>query len=450
MGSSYSSTRAAIVREASLLIDRFPLVLRASVRSLLARAAVTPVVAVLSVGTAAIAVRELGASGYGLYSIIIGLAIILPFSDLGIGAAIMDATARAKVLPDDIVGVAKRSLIVLSAVSVALMLIGWVAVPFGLWSVLLAGGQGEIDLACAVALTIFSVSLPLSLGTRVLTGLGLNHLTIFFQALSPALAFVFTAGLYAAGMGSIFLSSAPFLGIVCSNFVATLMAFRRLNLRLTMIWRSGFRRSPSTRISTVAVPMLIITMALPVAYQFDRYLLAHYSTLQEVAQYALAYQLFAPLVGFVSSAATALWPAFIKHSGDGRPGKPLITAVLFFLVLGILAASALIGFGRPLSALVSGGVVVLRIDVLVAFGLFLVLQSVSYPFATFLTAPYELRVQSFWHVVMAIVNVLLSVLGASYFGAPGPIGASFVSVLLLLFIPQIVLFKSRGKRSQLG
>ncbi|MBB1017019.1 oligosaccharide flippase family protein [Dietzia sp. DQ11-71] len=429
-----------------LLISRLPTVLRASAQSFIARVAVAPFVALMTLTTAGLVVRELGSDGYGLYAIIIGLVIILPFSDLGVGAALMDATARANELPQDILGIAKRSLTVLFAVSSILLVVAWSMVPFSGWSRLLAGGQGDVDIAAAVALSVFAAQLPLSLGARVLTGLELNFVAILFQALSPTLALAVTGVSIWFGANAVILSTAPFIGMALANLGASTFAIRRLGLNLIPFGRALRESSvPAAGIVRVAGPMLIITMALPVAYQFDRYILAHVSELSEVAQYSLAYQLYAPLVGLVASTATALWPSFIKHSDQADPTRTLLSVMPVFAVLGALVGAALFLFGRPVSSLVSGGEIVLRLDVLGTFALFLFLQSVSYPLATFLTLPRELRYQAIWHVVMAVANVSITVVVSLQFGAAGPMGASLIAVFLFLFVPQVYLVRSRRR-----
>src|SRR5207244_3949096 len=63
------------------------------IRSGLARAVVLPITSVAALYTARIELGALGTSGFGILTLLLTITLLLPFADLGIGAAVTNAVA---------------------------------------------------------------------------------------------------------------------------------------------------------------------------------------------------------------------------------------------------------------------------------------------------------------------------------------------------------------------
>lgn len=412
-------------------------ILRGSLLSLLARLVAAPVVAICLLTSTWLVVGSLGSESYSMYALVIGVLVMLPFTDLGLGVAVMDVVARRQSGSRQIIATLKSSLKILCFASAVLLATAWLGRGFSVWSYLLAGAGADIDTEVAFALSLFALGLPLSLGVRVLTGLELNHVTVGFQALTAVITVSLTAAAIALNGTLLSVSLVPFLSLVISNALASLLAARKLGL--LRLWRDTSLPIPTVsarQLFAVAGPMLVITMILPFAYQSDRFIIAHVGTLDQVAQYALAYALFGPLLGIAGSAASALWPAFIRHTTRDSVRKPLLLIAALFFLGGCAVALLYTLFGPFLARVVGGGEVDTPQLLYFAFGSLLIVQCTMYPLSMFLTTPADLRFQAALHVAMLVFNIPLSILGAYAIGPAGPVFATSIAMFVALFLPK--------------
>lgn len=414
---------------------------RGAVDSLVVKAGLAPLVALAWLLAARIVISVLGVDGYAVYAIIAGLASLIPFADLGTGAAVMDAMARrGQSGSDPIDRVLLTTFRTLLIVTVILALLGLGFGAVGLWAPLLGlPGDASADQSMATALLIFALAFPFSVGPRLLTGGGLNSVAVSLQGLSAFLLIAIIGGLAVVTTAPEYFACAPFLAAGISNAVALFVASKRFDLGLAGIAGRIFQHShPGIKVRGIAGPMFAISLILPLAYQMDRVVLSHVSSLDSVAQYSVAFQIFSPLLGIISTAGIALWPVFAHRRAANRQlsGWQFTEFQLAFAGIGIFFGVMLLTCGPYLSALVSDSRVIVPRGVFLAFGLLLALQAASYPMAMFLTSSSELSFQARLHIVMLAVNLPLSIWLADRYGAGGPVVASFAAIALTLFFPQ--------------
>lgn len=415
--------------------------IRGSSRSFGARLLVLPLVAVCALLASRIVIDTLGTDGFALYALVVGLAALVPFADLGIGAAVTDAIARRTTMGDSMaVAVIRRSIRVLVLVGVAITLVSWIIAAVGGWSVILGvPGEGSVDLASAIALTLFAVSLPLSLGTRVLLGAERNHWAVMSQSVSAVvgLAIVALATLQDAPLWAF--TSAPFIGILALGLVNVSLARRATGLTWTAEPSAANGTSQvhqSVRLFHIAGPMLIISVALPLAWQSDRLVLSHRSTLTEVALYVIAFQLFTPLNTLIESGGNSLWPVFARRGhASGVDVRRMAQLTAGFAAVGLLIASALVLLGPWLASWVSRGSVVPSRELFLLFGLLITVTAAWWPTAMLLTDPAGLRFQAICCVLMAVANIAISLALATPLGAVGPVIASVASMVAVIIVP---------------
>lgn len=380
----------------------------------------------------------IGIAGFATFSIIAGLAAVLPFLDLGLGVAAMDAAANQRADLLDVIGTTTWLLGRVASGVLVLATVGWAS---GVFPPLLGvETPASTSLAVWLALVIFALSLPLNVGPRLLTGLGLNHWMVGFQTLAVVvmLAQVFVAKTLGGGL-PVF-AMAPFVGVLVSNLLASRVAAARIGTSLSSIARLVVKRKfRRVSVAGVAGPTFVIMLVLPVAYQLDRIMLAHVSGSADVAEYGVLYQLFGPMLGLVGTAAMVLWPIF---AGARTSGKMTFArwqrAFLLFATGGLVASAAFVVIARPISGLISGGGVEVGWPLVCAFAVLLLVQTVQYPAAMYLTTPQGLVFQAWLHIGMVALNVPLSLHLAEEWGASGPVWASVVTVLPILTVPMII------------
>ena len=405
--------------------------LSGAAKSFTARAITLPVIAVAGLLVTRVVIDALGSDGYASYALIVGLASLVPFLDLGLGAAVTDAVARhATSDPVDTAAVLRRSQRILVGVGVGIAIAAWLLAAFGIWHLVLGvSANSSVEVAAAVGFTFFGAGLPLSLGARVLQGLGRNHLAVSLQSLQAL-----TALLVVAAAAS---TSAPFWVFVAGPFLGTFVvaaaswALARRSLQSLNPSTAPAQDAPprSPAIALYAVPMLIIALAEPVAWQADRIILSHASTLNAVAQYSLVFALFGPLNSLIAASGGSLWPVFARRRTVGAvTGGDVARTTAGFAGVGLLLSAAMILIGPLLVRFMARDAVEVPWHLFWAFAALLLLVAMWIPTGMVLTDPQGLRIQAGLVIGQVIINIPLSIVLAARWGAIGPVVASAVAI----------------------
>lgn len=430
-------------------------------RSAGAKLLVMGVSGLVSIVSIRLVLGHYGVEAYAQYGLLVSIAALLPFADLGMGAAVLnsvagsDDPARDDHVRRTLVGVYRvvaLSGLLLAAVGVLVTLAGgW---PVLLGDGLLPGSGPAAALACVV---LFCLTLPLAVGQRILTALGRNHVRILVQGLaSPIFAttvavLVLTGG----GRGGGYLAAFSYAGGALIAAVGSVVAFRSLpglaRRVLHDVWRvRSVRGAP---VLGVAGPWLVLTLALPVAMQTDRLLLSHLSTPTNLAEYGLGFSLFSLLSQTVSAAGVALWPVFARARSTGEVRSPFGMAAAFGV--GAALAAAVLALLLPwIVPVVSDGAV--RLDGWLTGGLvaLVVVQAANYPLGMYMTDAAGLRFQVPPVLLMAPLNLGLSWWLTLQVGAGGPVVGSAVAVALCQLAPGVFyvgrdLRRRRASRAEL-
>ncbi len=396
------------------------------------RAALLPITSVATLISAHIELRALGASRFGILTLLLTITLLLPFADLGIGAAVTTAMAtHARREREELLAASLR---VLFAVAVAAIFVAAVLSLFDVWRRLLGLEAGEVPALnrdMLVVVTLFSVGLPLGVGARVLLGLDRFSTSIVVQALIPFLTLAIVYWFRNSHDVTPFLI-APFVGQIAASLITFGIALRLLRFPASALVARLIRsnRRPSGEIRKTAVPMMLITLGLPVALQTDRLVLSHVSTRSSLSQYAVVSMLYVPSWSIISSAGMTLWPRFARLRARGNLDERLSYDRAFRTFAGVGAVSG-IGFVLlgPLITRVWAGQFGGSIFLWCAFAALLLVQAAHLPGGMYLTDPVGLRFQAMCVLAMCGVNLPLSVALAQPLGAVGPVVASTVTIL---------------------
>ncbi|MBC7594693.1 MAG: oligosaccharide flippase family protein [Kineosporiaceae bacterium] len=395
---------------------------------------------VLGIVTSRLIIQNYGVENYAQYGLLASLPTLLPFADLGIAAVVIN-TVAGSVKPDEDEDVrrtltsALRVLVFSGAIivglSLALLLLGW-------WPALLGGGllPGG-DVVATVCLVLFGLTLPLSIGARVLVGMNRNPSQVGVQAVIAPLILLCVGGTVVLGIGAGgALAIFSYFAAMVSAVLCLVLAGRAVSPQLTRAIRAvpHLRRDPGVRIRDTAWPMLVQMIALPIAMQTDRILISHRSDSQTLAQYNLAFQLFGIVLQTISAAGVALWPLYAKSRALGHIRSPARPAAVF-LVGGLLLASIMAILSPWLARLVSGGVIRLDGWLLGGFIAFVAVQAVKYPLGMYMTDRRGLRAQVIPTLLMVPMSVGLSWWLISPIGAAGPVIGSAAAVAVCQILP---------------
>lgn len=408
--------------------------------------AATKIVVLLASGLVAVLttrliIQHFGIAAYAQYGLLVSMAAWVPFADLGMSAAIMNAVGGSKDPQHDpfVRRVLTSALRVLLCSAGVLAVIGLVLWATGAWPTVLGGGLlGGGAVVATVCTLVFALTVPLGIGPRLLTGLGLNHVQIRIQAVAAPFMLVSVLLLIAVDANGRWLAAFSFLGGSVVAGLSLAVAARRIGsvLRRAMADVPRRRTVPGARTMDVAWPMLAQMIALPIAMQTDRVLLSHLSTITALAQYNLAAQLFGMIVQTVTAAGLALWPWFARARREGRVRSPMRLS-LGFTVGGLVAALLLAAVLPWAVPLLSDGALHLGAWLVAGFVALTTLQAAKYPLGMYMTDAPGLRFQVPPILVLVPVNVAISWALIGPLGAAGPVWGSVVAVAAFQILPNL-------------
>ncbi|WP_406475381.1 hypothetical protein [Streptomyces sp. NBC_01615] len=154
--------------------------------SLAARAVALAISGLAGLVSVRTVVNELGVAGYALFAVVTTLPALLPFGDLGAGAAIIDAVASSdgssasrEHIQRTIVSGARA----LTWIGLFIATVSALATWTGAHTKVLGTAAGTGAGACVVTVgVLLACMLPLSLGVSVLSAVGRLHVALLLQA----------------------------------------------------------------------------------------------------------------------------------------------------------------------------------------------------------------------------------------------------------------------------
>jgi O-antigen/teichoic acid export membrane protein len=407
-----------------------------------AKVAVMGISGIIGIYNSRLIIQNFGTDAYAQYGLLAALPALLPFADLGIAAVVINAVAGSSTPRTDeyvrrAILTAVRILLVSGSIIIG---VGIVISVGGWWPLLL--GQGLMpggSLAAFLCLATFGLVLPLTIGSRILVGLGRTSTQVASQAIVAPIMFLSLATLVAIGApsGSL-IAVLSYIANGAASLLCLIVAARLIRPQVTQALRQVLhpRRHPGVPAIGVAWPMLVQMIALPIAMQTDRLLLSHLTSGTELAQYNLSSQLFGLVLQTIAAAGITLWPIYAKARAEKRiesPARPTIWFAAGGLALGLMLAA----IAPWLTQYISGGKLTLDPWLIGGFVVFVALQAAKYPAGMYLTDKRGLTFQV-WPILASVpLNLALSWWLITPFGAGGPIIGSAIAVLLCQVIPNL-------------
>jgi len=407
------------------------------------RALVLPVTAVSALLTTRIQITALGVHQFAFVSLVLSLSLLLPFADLGVGAAIVNRTAQSNhpASDPDLRRTLLTSIRVLACTGTGILLLDAV-VTYAHWWPSVVGLQNSpmVHDACGLAVAVFALALPVSIGQRLLLGLGRNGTLVLLQAVTSPLALLVTLVAEERHAGLLPFALALPTGSLAVGVLQTVVAGRLSGINVWHLLQMAVRRSrhPGGRVRVTAGPMVVVMLGLPLALQTDRLILAHASSSEQVAQYAVGLLMYSPLWSIVASAGMSLWPVFANQRSTGTDSPLVQSAVRAFLLIGLGSGLAAVVTMPWLSRLVGAGQVYVPLRLAAAFACLLLVQSVQLPLGMFLTSPSGLRFQAVCVSAMVPVSCVTSYVLSGPWGAVGPLAGSVLAILACQVVPGLV------------
>jgi O-antigen/teichoic acid export membrane protein len=393
--------------------------------------------------------RYLGAERYGLWLTISSIIAMLSFADLGMGNGLLNLLSEANGKDDR--QAAKRyvssAFFMLLAVTILLGII-WLAIfPLIHWksvfNVMSPKAIEEAGPALAVFVGFSLLNIPLGIIQRIQMGYQEGFFNSFWQVCGSLL-----------GLGGLFLAislrgelpwlvvammGAPFLMTGVNGFVLF------INKRPWLLpkWQA-FNIDAAQRVIKTGFLFLVLQVAIALGYQSANVVIAQFLGADQVTTYAVPMKLFmlSPMV--VSFILMPLWPAYgeAKARGDlAWVRKTFKRSILLAFAVNIPAAIGLVIFGDRLLHIWAGPDLNPPFNLLLGFGLWTALTSLSSPYAMLLNGFNVVGFQAVISVLMSIIGLTMSIVLTPRLGVAGPIYGTLAAQILCITIPSIFYVK---------
>jgi len=391
-------------------------------------------------------VNYLGTERYGLWVTISSLLALLSFADLGIGNGLLNAITQCHGRDDREAArqYVASGLLILTGVALLLALILGIAYPWISWKAIFNVSDpkavAEAGPATAVFLACFLANIPLSVVQKVQQGYQEGFIDSAWLAAGKLLALIglllvisFKGGLPWLVLA---LAGSPVL-VACANGIA-LFAFRKPFLRPRLsdaTWAYG------RRVLDIGFLFFIVQTAAAVAYSADNFIVAHFIGPQAVAEYSVVYQMSSLGPVLLSMFLIPLWPAYGEAivRGDSQWVRTTFRrSIAIGLSVNVPYALLLMFYGNVAIHLWVGNKITASFMVLVAFAIWTMMNSFSGAMAALLNGANAMRFQAVCAVLMACLNLLLSIILTKSIGLSGVIWGSIIAQVLLVFVPSTV------------
>lgn len=408
-----------------------------------AKVVVMGVTGLIGLVTSRLILQHYGVEAYAQYGLLASLPALLPFADLGIAAVVINAAAESsdprrderlrRTLTSAIrVLVASGSVIALVALVLSLLDL-WPAI---LGAGLLAGGGW----VAGICMMLFGLVLPLTIGARLLIGLGRNTTQIATQVLTAPIILACIGGCVFFGVAAgdqlaIFTYVASAVVATVSLSIAARLIAPQLRLAVHDVPR--MRQVRGVPVLHLAVPMLVQMLALPIAMQSARILISHLQGAEQLAQYNLASQIFGIALQTIAAAGVALWPIYARARAASSIDSPFMP-VLWFLLGGTVLGGAMALASPLLVEITSAGKLQLDGLLVGSFVVFITAQAAKYPVGMYMTDVRGLRFQMLPTIVMIPIAIGLSLALIPSLGAAGSVLAVTIAVVVCQVIPNLL------------
>lgn len=416
-------------------------------RGILSRAVTMPVTMLSAMVTVSLTIKAVGPELYGQVALVGTLTALLPFADLGLGAAVVNAIGAADDYASDahVRRTLYTSLRLLCLSGATFITVAGALAMLGLWPKLLGvNGAGGFNAATFAALAIFGVTLPLGLGGRLMQGTGRNHISVLLMSSVPLIGLVITFIFDRAGVDAAWFAIVPSLALCLVSVVGLVVACHLCKMPMLEITRQAMhvRRWPRVPVFHVAGPMLIIMIGLPLSLQTDRLVISHFSSDNALTQYAVAAQIYGSMWGVLAAGGQSLWPTLTyKRSRTEAIAETWWRAFGALLALAAIMATIFVLFGQTATDLLADHQVMLGLLIPFSFALLLLVQGAQLPCGMLLTQPRELAFQAKCIIAMLFLNIPISILLTKSMGAAGPVFASAMTIWLCQLIPEYPLVR---------
>lgn len=390
-----------------------------------------------------LAIDALGEERFGIWITITTFMSLLAFLDGGAGNAVINIVAECDQKQEygRMKSLISSAYAFVTAVATACFCTQFLVVPLIDWGWLLSLPESippaEVVAVALVGCGSYFLSMPLSIGARVLTGLQRTHVVALCHSVAHLVAILATiaAWYFHAGL-TVFVicfASHPLI----SGLISTVIVLRRDAGRYRPCV-SSLRIADVRQVLSVGGLFWVLQLCAAVAYQCDAVIVSHYAGLEATAKLGLVTRMFLIANSVTMLITGPLWPAFREASlsGDSQwvrsafrksMSRCLSASIGLTLVLAV--------FFHPINQLWTGGRAEPGGLLIVAVFVWSNLQVVGRIIAMLLNGLHVIRLQVVCSLLMTLANVVLSIGLTIRLGAPGVVLGSIIAFTGAILVP---------------
>lgn len=388
----------------------------------------------------------LGAERYGLWLTISSIVGLLGFADLGIGNGLLNVISDAFGKKDTTRArqYTASAFAILSLVALAITILFLIAYPFIPWANLLnvqsEVAAKEVGPSILIFVLCFLIGIPISIVGKVQAGYQEGYIVHLWTVIGKLMTLV-TLLLAIAVKGSLPLLVLALVGTpLISSVLNTIHFFKFRQPELWPTFREVNIVYGKQLLRTGALFFILQSVGI-IAYSSDTIVLARLLGPDAVAQFGVTSQLFGLTAILLNIALTPLWPAYAEAiaMGDVQWVRRVFKrALALSMGIAIPLSALLFYFAYDLLELWIGTKIVPTPLLMLSLVIWHAMTGINQSFAMLFNGAGVIRLQIIWGIVMAIVNILLSIFLVQRIGVSGVTWGSIIAQTTIVLIPSAI------------
>lgn len=390
-------------------------------------------------------VDYLGTERFGLWMTITSIITLLSFADFGMSNSLVNLVSAAAGKNDAEAmrrGVSNGFAIMMLVASVLglVFLSIYFFIDWGkVTNVIEPISIQEAGPAIAVYVTIFLISLPLSVVQRVQIGLQEGWRSNLWTFAGQLLALIGLAFVVYSDGGVPYLVLAVAgipVAITAMNYMDFFLRQRRdICPRLVDV-----DSATAKQLTHVSMLFLVMQFMAVIGNASDNIVIAQLLGAAAVSPYAIMQKL-TMILGLAQLFISPMWPVFgeAMARGDHLWARRALTNILIAsLLFGIFAGMIILVFGVDIVTMWAGALMVPNVSLMVGFAAFSILMSLGGSLSVFLNNGEYLRRQAVIFIVASIMSILLKVALVAYWqDASGAIWGTVIGYSVFFIVPAL-------------
>jgi O-antigen/teichoic acid export membrane protein len=398
----------------------------------------------VSAATIPLAVRYLGAAGYGLWITIISTTTMFFALDIGVATTLTNLISEAYAARDEqrAAQYFATAFWIIWCIAAMLGLIGWILWPSIPWARIFnvqdAALKRETSRAVAAAFIVFLLALPTSLAHRVLGGYQELYKANLFSAAGSllSLAAIVAVVTFHGGLTVLVGSYAGAAVVANAACLAWVIVFAKPWLKP---WPNLVKLSLAGKIFRSGAQFFAIQMAGLVVFSSDNLIISHFLSPARVTSYAVTWRLATYITAVQALLFPAIWPAYSeaysRHHLDWIRSTYGRVRRVTLITVGV-GCAAMLAAGREIIRIWAGPAAVPEETLIMLMCVWIAIFAFTTNQSCLMGATLRVGKQALSSGIAAAANLLLSILWVRSMGPFGVLLATVISYVIFVLLVQ--------------